>query len=355
MGNNVFKLTIFTPSAPSRPSTDTTSRVAILSDAHYKAFNGVGGYSSAERCQIMTEALLADPIGFDCVIFNGDMVNSNDLVKKREVDASYNEEDWTREFDTEYADKLRAAGIDVFYVNASHDSLTPDEFEAYSGYSHNYVVLVGTTAYICVDTFSGPRSETGETTVADIPEEFVDEIEKLLSGENITDAFVVCHSMCELENFKRLVSLEKVCGTVWGHTHNNQNGVWDKKLSIQTGHFSRGYTKMLTKGLGFKPFVPLNDAVVGKTVDEDGRAAQYDYSATGSPWQYTIVELRGNADGYVLESYQIFPEEVYKEFVSDGIKFAAFKQPYTEARPSFLGTKSPIDRSYALVKDTRKK
>ncbi len=356
--NNVdYDLKLFAIGVPKDADDSLTCRVAIISDNHYKAFSGVGGYTDAERQEMMLEALFKDPRGLDCVIFAGDMVNQNDLLKKQANDPMNYPEgvSWVEEWKSTYFDQLKRRGLRAYCVNASHDSMLPEEFEEIFGYANNYVVLAGTTAYICVDTYSGSRSETFETTMADIPEEFATEVEKLLAHQYVQNAFLVCHAYSgdrtKAENFYRVLGHEKVLGVVYGHSHYNQNGTLAGKTTIQTGHFSRGYTKMVTKGLGFKPFVPLNNSVVGKTTDEDGKVNQYDYSETGSPWQYTVIEFSGDRDAYTIEAYQVFPQISYREFTSDGIVWEAFTQPYTEARPAFLGEDAAVDRSYSLVKE----
>ena len=100
---------------------------------------------------------------------------------------------------------------------------------------------------------------------------------------------------------------------------------------------------MVTHGLGFSQFFPVSTEGNGLVTDEEGKQHK-DYSATGSPWQYRVIEQSLDT----IESYMVFPEISYKRCESDGVVFPAFTQPYTEARPSFLGSDAPIDKSYKI-------
>ncbi len=345
-----FDLTLFDVSAPKSIYDSLDSRVIILSDNHYKAFSGVGGYTDAERQQLMIDALLDHPNDYDCVIFAGDMANQNELYKDRVTNPQLYGEDYLQEWINTYYTQLRMGGISAYCINGSHDACLPEEFEGYFGYENNYVVLAGTTAYICVDVFSGERNTTTyETTAADIPAEFVTEVAKLLAHDYVQNAFVVLHrAINNFDNVKALVGMDKVVGTIHGDSHYNETGSFCGKPKVQSGHFSRGYTKMITWGLGFTPFVATPFSMPSVT-DENGKSHK-DWSQTGSPWQYRIVEFSGTNEAYTLESYQVYPEMQYLEFRSDSINWASFRQPYTEARPSFLGEAAPIDKSYKLFK-----
>ena len=314
-------------------------RVIIVSDNHYRSFGGIGGYTDAERQDILMNSLIeayTDPTRtFDCVIFNGDMTNQNYALQKGTG------EEQEKDFETLYRARLTEAGIPSFCINASHDSLYEDEFYEIYGHAKNYVVLVGKTAYLCIDTYNGERDSSMQTQMSDIPYDLMREYERLLAHEYVKEAVIVCHSPTNQKNFARLLSNEKVLATVSGHTHNSEVVTEQGKPLLQTGHFSRAYTKMVTHGLGFSAFAPVPIEGDGIVTDEEGNLHK-DYSATGSPWQYRVFDQSESS----IESYMVFPEMNYKGCKSDDIWFPAFTQPYTEARPSFLGESAPIDKSY---------
>ncbi len=350
-----FDLQLFPINVPTCDTDPISSRVIILSDNHYKTHD-VGGYTDAERQEIMIDILLKE--NYDCVIFNGDFVTRNNYLKT--ADAGSAGDTWLQEFNEAYLGQLADAGKEYFVVNASHESMYGSEFEDIFGYENNYVVLVGTTAYICVDTYSGARTATGETRFADIPSAFVDEVEKLLAHGYVQNAFVVCHYPSDDQNIlpnaqlERLVGLGKVAGLVTSHTHDRHILSRFGKPMIQTGHFWRGYTAQWCRGSGFKAFAPLNDSMVGTVTNcEQCGGTHKDYSATGTPWQYRVIEFTGSDTDYTLEAYMVFPEVAYGAWKCDGIDWPAFTQPYTEARPSFLGDDAPVDRSYIMVKDVK--
>ena len=316
-------------------------RVVIVSDNHYRSFGGIGGYTDAERQDILMNSLIeayTDPTRtFDCVIFNGDMTNQNYALQKETG------EEQEKDFETLYRARLTEAGIPSFCINASHDSLYEDEFYEIYGHAKNYVVLVGKTAYLCIDTYNGERDATMQTQMSDISYDLMRNYERFLAHGYVDEAFIVCHSPTNQKNFARLLSNEKVLATVSGHTHNSEVITEQGKPLLQTGHFSRAYTKMVTHGLGFSAFVPVPIEGNGMITDEDGKQHK-DYSATGSPWQYRVFDQSESS----IESYMVFPEMNYKGCKSDDIWFPAFTQPYTEARPSFLGESAPIDKSYKI-------
>ena len=322
--------------------TDTREgRVVIVSDNHYRSFGGIGGYTDGERQEMMIDTLIEhynDPdTTYSCVIFNGDMTNQNDALLKGTG------EEQELAFETLYRSRLTEAGIPSFCINASHDSLYEDEFYEIYGHSKNYAVLVGKTAYLCIDTYNGERDATMQTGMSDIPYDLMREYERFLAHGYVEQAFIVCHWPSSGSNFGRLLSNEKVLATVSGHTHNNEVISERNKPLLQTGHFSRAYTKMVTHGLGFSQFFPVSTEGNGLVTDEEGKQHK-DYSATGSPWQYRVIEQSLDT----IESYMVFPEISYKRCESDGLVFPAFTQPYTEARPSFLGSDAPIDKSYKI-------
>ncbi len=347
-----YDLEIFVLDVHSETRGEYEGRVLFLSDAHFDSFSGVGGYTDAERQDIMVDRLITEfntENSYDAVVFVGDTVSANEYLKKIVKETGnanftdYEEIERVLHWKETYMARLEAAGIPCFYVNASHDALYGGNFESVFDYGSNYVILSGRTAYIVCDTYAGERkAPTYETTASDIPEDFYNECMRLLEHEYIKEAYMVSHNPSNGENLKVLTQHSKVRGTIAGHTHYNMvQSYWSKPL-LQTGHFSRAYTKMITQGLGFKPFTPLNDAVVGTTTDEDGRENRKDYSASGSPWQWRVMETTEAG----TESYLVFPEVEYKRFTTDGIWWDAFTQPYTEARPSFLGDDAPVDRSY---------
>lgn len=315
------------------------ARVLVVSDNHFRAFSGIGGYTDDERQQLLMDILIATynnpDTAYECVIFNGDIANQNDALRNGLA------ENYVQMWQETYASQLTAAGVPCFAVNASHDSLYEDEFYEIFDHPKNYVVLVGKTAYICVDAYNGERTSTYETAATDLTLPFVRECERFLAHGYVDEAFIVCHWPKAGTNYKRLLGNEKVLATVSGHTHYNEVVTESGKPLLQTGHFSRAYTKMQTWGLGFKPFVPVPKEGNGRVVDENGNE-RADYSATGSPWQYRVFEQSADA----IESYIVYPEMTYKACSSDGIHFEAFTQEYTEARPSFLGDAAPIDKSY---------
>ncbi len=344
-------MTVFSIPVHSKTRSISEGRVIFLSDAHYGSFGGVGGYSDVERTAIMIDRLIEEyntDRSYDAVVFVGDTVSANhDLLLKRaeKGSADFSDEEETavvRAWKDTYMSRLERENIPCFYVNASHDALYGDNFKNVFGYENNYVLEVGDVAYICVDSYAGPRMETTlETTAMDIPDAFLSDVTAYLSGDTVREAYVVSHYPFPKENMKALCAHEKVRALLAGHSHYNTIDQFLDKPLIQTGHFSRAYTRMVTYGLGFKPFVPLNDSTVEMTLDEDGRERR-DHSATGSPWQWRVME--SSAAG--VESYIVFVSMNYGAFFSDGIDFPAFFQPYTEARPAFLGENAPIDRSY---------
>ena len=348
-------MTVFSIPVHSKTRSISEGRVIFLSDAHYGSFGGVGGYSDVERTAIMIDRLIEEyntDRSYDAVVFVGDTVSANhDLLLKRaeKGSADFSDEEETavvRAWKDTYMSRLERENIPCFYVNASHDALYGDNFKNVFGYENNYVLEVGDVAYICVDTYAGARAEaTLETSASDLPDAFLAETVAYLDGDRVREAYVVSHYPFPKENMKILCAHEKVRASLAGHSHYNTIDRFLDKPLLQTGHFSRAYTRMVTHGLGFYPFSPLNDNTVGLTLDEDGRERR-DHSATGSPWQWRVME----SSDVGVESYMTFVRMEYRAFPSDGIDFPAFTQPEIEARPSFLGDNAPIDRSYMFFK-----
>lgn len=352
---------VFTIPIHSSVRTGNESRLIFVSDMHLQCFFNVGGYTDAERQQRLMEALIREyktENSYDAVVFVGDIISNDaninalcDRYGKDHIFSADEEERAMREYRNRYLSQLETAHIPYFCINASHDSLYGENFKNIFGYERNYILRAGTTAYICMDTYGGERVPlgthgNGQTAAADIPEAFLSAVREYLKDEEIRQAFAVSHWPSAGTVFASLMASEKVLGGIAGHSHYNWIDRANGKPLLQTGHFSRANTKLLTWGHGFKPFVPLNDGIVGTTTDEEGRENHGDYSRTGSPWQWRVAEYVKNGDGAMIESYMVFPEMTYKEFSCDGHLFPAFTQPYTEARPSFLGSDAPVDRSY---------
>jgi len=305
-----------------------TGRIIIVSDCHLDYFDGVAGYSSRERNKLMCDALMrADA---DAVIYAGDMTFRNSK-SGLPLDSIY---EWKSIAYDPLCDKTQ-----VFALNASHDSMTADEFYTVFGYEHNYAVFHGDVAYICLDTFAGERDNTHQTMPSDIDAETLKDALEIAHREGIKAAFVVCHFPSDGENLLKLMNDERIIAVFAGHTHDNfittvsaaiasiRTPLYEcKKTLVQTGHFSRAHTKRIHDGCGFKQFVPMMNGDGRCTSDLDESVTVEDYSRTGSPWQYRAVERK--EDG--IQSYMIFPEADYGEFVGDKITFPAFHQPYAE-------------------------
>lgn len=306
-----------------------SGRIIIASDCHLEYFDGVAGYTSRERNRFMAEALMSE--NADAVIYAGDMTFRN-TQEGLSLDSLY-------EWKSIAVDPLIDAGIPAFALNASHDSMLPDEFKSVFGCEHNYALIHGDTAYICLDTFAGARDASLQTAPSDIDEATLLDALEIISRTDINAAFVVCHFPSDGENLLRLMNDNRILGVISGHTHDNfittvEAAVCSihipayecKKSLIQTGHFSRAHTKRIHDGCGFKQFVPMlhGDGMTASDLDEN--VTVEDYSRTGSPWQYRAVRRIGSC----IESYMVFPEMDYDEFVGDKITFPAFHQPYAE-------------------------
>lgn len=310
-------------------------RVIIVSDSHFVTYDGVGGYSSLQRLECLRDSLLREP-DVDAVIAAGDLTTRN---CKRGTPL-----DIVRVWKLAVAEPLTAAGIPVFALNASHDTLTADEFFTVFGYEHDYAIINGDVTYICLDTYTGERDDTMQTTESDISDETLSDALEIIGRADVKAAFVVCHRPNGGANLTRLIGNERVTAVVAGHSHNNfvtnvcAEGVDADKKLLQTGHFSRGHTKCIHDGCGFKPFVPMMHGDGMTVSDRDGVTPIENFYRTGSPWQYRAVER--TADG--IESYMIFPEVTYAEFESDGITFPAFTQPYARGYGDRSYIKFPI-------------
>lgn len=362
MNETNFDLELFTVPVHSGLRGADAPRVIFLSDSHYYYFEGIGGYTSAERHDFMVEALIDEfntENSFDAVVFLGDTVHNDHYLaelKKKYTETTGSADGFTpsatelTEKVTEWCDtymvRLEDAGIPAFYVNASHDSLSSEDFYDVFGYRSNYVLLLGDIAYIICDTYAGERKNGFQTLPSDIPADFYAQCKELLDDSCVKEAYVACHYVNEGENLRALVSHTKVQGTLVGHSHYNEVTGFCGKPLIQTGHFSRANTVMLSWGLGFTPFVPIAENAPYVT-DEEGNLHR-DYSQTGSPWQWRVMEHTGS----YTESYLVFPAVQYGAFAYDEHgrhnAFDAFYQPFVEARPAFLGEHSPIDRSYRV-------
>lgn len=305
-------------------------RIIVASDCHLDYFDSVAGYTSRQRNRHMTDALLCEK-DVAAVIFNGDMTFRNSF-ENLPADSLF-------EWKSLVIDRLSVAGIQAFAVNASHDSMTADEFREVFGCEHNFAVIHGDIAYICLDTFAGERDASRQTTPSDITEEILADAMEIACRPHIKAAFVVCHFPSCGENLQRLMNDERVTAVVAGHTHDNfittvgeaiavvSNAKLNcTKTLVQTGHYSRAHTKRISDGCGFKPFVPMKEGDGMTVSDLDGVTPVPDFSRTGSPWQYRAFAR--TADG--VESYMIFPEADYGEFVGDKITFPAFHQPKAE-------------------------
>ncbi len=350
-GKEDYDLTLFPIAVPKSEKDPKNATVLFVSDTHYGDwFDGPGGFSGAERHQRMIEFILENKDRYDCVIINGDMASHDGQVRgiaKLHGDPQ-KDRHWIRLLKEDCFDRLTEEGMPYFAIHASHDSLDADEFQDIFGYEHNYVVLAGTTAYICCDTYNGPRKDNGQTDMADIPEDFVREVKKLLLHGYVENAFVVCHyGIAELSNLKSLITEPKVRGTLCGHSHFNEVRELCKKPMLETGHFSRADVKLRTWGLEFKPFCPVSRSMP-YVVDYYGNPHP-DYSASGSPWQARVVSSGEGEKGTSIESYMVYPEQHYEACTIEGRSFPAFDQPYAEARPAFLGKDAPIDKSYFLL------
>jgi len=305
-----------------------SGRIIIASDCHLDYFDGVAGYTSRERNKLMCEALLKEEA--DAVIYNGDMTFRN-TKPDLSLDSLY-------EWRSIAVDPL-AERTEVFALNASHDTMTADEFERVFGYSHNFAVIHGDVAYICLDTFAGERDASLQTTASDIDGETLADAYEILARGKIKAAFVVCHFPSGGENLLRLMNDSRVTAVISGHTHENTVTTVNNaaasinvpitdcgKMLIQTGHFSRAHTKRIHDGCGFKRFVPMMHGNGFCPSDLDESVTVEDFSGTGSPWQYRAFDR--TPDG--IEAYMIFPEMNYSEFAGDKIGFPAFHQPYAK-------------------------
>ena len=334
---------LFTPAEPlplfELPQKREGYRLLFMSDIHLGSFGGAGGYSDTERMEKMVEVIKSEyesERSFDAIILAGDVADTNIAMRS---DPSVN---LHRVFKEKYIARLAEASIPVFVQYGSHDATTEEDAYEIYGYSKSYCVRVGSTLFISLDTYDGEmRIERDGKQPKDIRAGLTKAILRYLSRPDIDEAFIVCHYPVFKENFFRILSHGKVRGIISGHSHYNTVEMQNGKPMMQDGHFSRAYTKMLTRGLGFKLFQPVSIEGNGRKIDEEGYEWA-DYSVTGSPWQYRVVER--TAEG--TESYIVYPEMTYTEFESDGIVFPAFTQPYAEARPSFLGSDAPLDKSY---------
>ncbi len=324
------------------------SRVLFISDSHYGApFGCVGGHACDGRHVLMIDAILKRKDEIDCVIFNGDMACRNGQLCYEIHYPFYKapRKDWLRTAKEDYFDRLTDAGVPYFAVHASHDSLRGNEFYELFGHENHYALLFGDTAYLCFDLYQGERSReiAMQTARTDISAELLHAAEALLGRSDVKRAIIVSHyPYTDLPHFYRLAQNEKVIAFVAGHSHYNDVETFGGKPMLQCGHFSRANMRLKTLGLDFKPFVPLSPDSVPTTTAETGKPHK-DYSATGSPWQYRMIEAA--ADGSI-ESYTVYPEMTYYLFEAEGCRAEGFCQPYVEARPSFLGSDAPIDKSY---------
>lgn len=334
---------IFTPAEPlplfELPVKRDGYRLLFMSDIHLNSFGGVGGYTDTERMEKMVEVIKGEyesERSFDAIILAGDVADTNIAMR---TDPEIN---LHRTFKEKYISRLEDTGIPVFVQYGSHDATTEEDAYEIYGYSKSYCVRIGSTLFISLDTYDGEmRIERDGKQPKDIRSGLTKAILRYLSRPDIDEAFIVCHYPVCRENYLRILSHGKVRGVISGHSHYNTIEMQNGKPLLQDGHFSRAYTKMLTRGLGFSLFKPVPIEGNGRAIDEEGYEWA-DYSDTGSPWQFRVVER--TAEG--TESYIVYPEMTYKEFASDGIVFPAFTQPYAEARPSFLGESAPIDKSY---------
>lgn len=348
-------MTLFKIPVHSKTRAKNEGKIIFVSDAHFDDFESVASYSSAERHDFLIKTLIEEyrrDVSFDAVVFVGDTVSTNKaLLQYREETkrSDFNENEagaYVQTWINAYMSRLTKEGIPCFYINASHDSLYENEFENLFGYENNFVLESGDIAYVCIDAYSGPRNcITLETTPADISDEFLSDALTYLENDNIREAFVVSHYPEAWKNTLKLYAHPKVRAALSGHTHLNTVDCFADKPLLQTGHFSRGYTRMITHGQGFKAFAPLNDSAVGITLDEDGKECR-DYSGSGSPWQWRVMQ----STPLGVESYMTFSEISYKAFRCDGVDFPAFLQPQIEARPSFFNSSTPIDRSYIFFR-----
>ncbi len=325
-------------------------RIAFLSDVHYGApFNGVGGVLKEERFRFMVDTLIAQRDRFDCVVLDGDMAcrNGQLLYEYHNPGLRHPEKDWLLAAKEDYFDRLLAAGIPYFAVHASHDSLLGDEFSALFGYENHYAILFGDTAFLCFDLFMGPRTVERhmQTSPTDIPEAVSDMALAFLAEERVKRAYLVVHYPAPDPQFLRVAEHPKVRATVAGHSHYNEIDSFHGKPMLQCGHFSRANMRLKVWGLDFKRFVPT--AMDAPPVPDGYGHMHPDCSASGSPWQYRMLECR--EDGAV-ESYMVFPAREYLAFSAEGCRAEPFYQEYAEARPSFLGEDAPIDKSYFLRK-----
>lgn len=314
-------------------------RVICMSDMHAYDFGGAGGYTADERMEKMVEVVKREyesERSFDALIMNGDVVSAN-VARRSDPDLNLH-----RDFKEKYIAPLLGAGVPVFIQYGSHDATTEEEAYEIYGYPKSYCVRLGSTVFLSLDTYDGEmKNERDGKQPADIRIGLTKAILAYLNRKDVDEAFIVCHYPVFAQNFRRILAHEKVRSVIAGHSHYNTVEIQNGKPLLQDGHFSRAYTKMLTHGLGFKPFVSVSAEGNGRVTDEDGRDRP-DYSATGAPWQYRVVERTASG----TESYIAYPEMTYHAFRSDGIDFDAFTQGYAEARPSFLGDAAPVDKSY---------
>ena len=158
---------------------ETSGRMLIVSDCHLGHFEGIGGYSSEERMDILREALLAQREA-DGVIFAGDLTSRN-LTAEFPLDCLHH---WRRKV-------MEPLEMPSFAMAASHDSLTDAEFGEVFGHTRHFAVRHSDVAYLCVDTFTGERDAALQTTAADISPEIAAEM--LDVADDARAAFVVCH------------------------------------------------------------------------------------------------------------------------------------------------------------------
>lgn len=264
-------------------------RIVLMSDLHYKGFEGTKGYTSSERVSIAIDSLNKEYTnnGFDFVVFNGDVCN--------------NDADTSTDIYKEITDIMDNTAIfPHYYLHASHDYYTETEFESEFGYTKNYTVRIGKNLLICIDNYGDSVNtvvNSGFGYKAVDMDWFNSVLDKNTDVENI---FIVCHFLDtakDTELVAKIDSTDKIICGFEGHIHDAITVQKGSKNFYRTGHFS---------------------ITAGGTWSND------------NPWGYRVVE----SDGKTISTYMVYPEVQYSDYT----------QPYQETAHVTIKT---IDKPYS--------
>lgn len=247
-------------------------RIALLSDLHYKGFENIQNYPSDKRVDIAIQSLNLEKEknGLDFVIFNGDICN-NDIDTENDIFS--------------YIANYMSSKLNLrhFYLHASHDYYTEDEFENYFKYTKNYTIKFGNCLFVCIDNFMDSINTVTNSGFGYTPVDMNWFNKVIEDNKDVENIFIICHYLdttVESDFLTKINSMSNIVCGFEGHIHDAITVTKGNYKFYRTGHFS---------------------------VNAGGKWSN------DNPWGYRILEF----DGETMKTYMVYPSVTYHDYTQD--------------------------------------